>query len=285
MDSGGFKMLRKFKAIVLLMCTMTYAAASTISIGTVNARGDMRIDGNLVNGNATLFDGTVVETGTATADLRLAKGVEFTLSPNSRTTLHSNYLLLERGQTEISGAGSFKVEANGLTVSPLESHSRALISIKADNTTEVASLNGSFGISNGQGSLISTVRPGRSLLFAKQTSTSHSTSFSGQGTVSVDKDGFYFFFTDKGGTFQLVGKDLKDFLGYEVKVTGTVQPGVKPVMTATEVVSVNTIKIVQVVAEAGSDTSLIVGGIIVVSGAGIGVGIYKTSQNKSSASP
>jgi hypothetical protein len=278
-------MKRKLQAIVLLMCTITYAVASTVSIGTVSARGDMRIDGNKVNGNATLFDGSVVETGTATADLRLAKGVQLTLSPNSRTTLHSDHLLLERGATEMSGASTFKVEANGLTVAPLESHSRAVISMKTADTMEVATLDGSFGIRNIQGDLISTVRPGRSLLFAKQTGSVH-TSFSGVGTVSVDKDGYYFFFTEQGGTFQLVGKDLKEFLGYEVKVTGTVQPGVKPVITATEVVSVNTIKKIDTAAaEGNSHKALIVSGVIVVSSAGIAVGVFGTSQNKNSASP
>lgn len=272
------------QAVVLVMCTMTYAVASTVSIGTVSARGDMRIDGNRVNGNATLFDGSVIETGTATADLRLSKGVELTLSPNSRTTLHGDYLLLERGGTEISGTGAFKVEANGLTVAPLESHSRAVVSLQSGETVQVATLDGSFGIRNVQGDLISTVRPGRSLLFAKQTGSTH-TSFSGVGTVSVDKEGYYFFFTEQGGTFQLVGKDLKDFLGYEVKVTGTVEPGVKPVITATEVVSVNTIKKVEITAGGSMDKRLIVSGIVVVSSAGIAVGIMDTTQSKNSVSP
>ncbi len=277
-------MKRKLQALVLLMCTMTYAVASTVSIGTVSARGDMRVDGNRVNGNATLFDGSVVETGEATADLRLAKGIELTLSPNSRTTLHNDYLLLERGETEMSGPGTYKVEANGLTVAALESHSRAVISMKTADTVEVAALNGSFGIRDDKGALISTARPGRSLKFSKQTGPVH-TSFSGVGTVSVDKEGYYFFFTEQGGTFQLVGKDLKDFLGYEVKVTGTVQTGVKPVITATEVVSVSTIKKIDVAAIGSSHTALIVSGVIVVSSAGIAVGVMNTTQKKNPASP
>lgn len=277
-------MLRKMKAIVLLMCTVTYAVASTVSIGTASARGDMRVDGNRINGNATLFDGSVVETGQATANLQLSKGVELKLAPNTRTTLHSDYLLLEHGQTEMAVKSAFNVVANGITIAPLEPDSRALITMKPDNAVEVESLNGSFGVRSQQGELISKVHKGISLSFTKQIGTLHS-SFSGVGTISIDKDGFYFFFTEQGQTFQLVGKDLKEFLGYMVKVTGTVQPGVKPLITATAVISVNSISKINVAAAHDSDTPLIVSGVMVFAGAGIGVGIYETTQHKTSASP
>ena len=56
-------MKSKLPAVLMILSTFSYAAAGTTAIGTVSARGDMRVDGYRVNGDATLFDGTVVETG------------------------------------------------------------------------------------------------------------------------------------------------------------------------------------------------------------------------------
>ena len=67
-------MLKKLQAVFVIFSMLSYAQAGTVVIGTASARGDMRVDSYMVKGNATLFDGSVVETGQATADLRLNKG-------------------------------------------------------------------------------------------------------------------------------------------------------------------------------------------------------------------
>ena len=54
-----------------------------------------------MKGNATLFDGSVVETSQASADLRLNKGVEITMSPASRGTLYSDHLVLQQGPSQV----------------------------------------------------------------------------------------------------------------------------------------------------------------------------------------
>src|SRR5665213_2037084 len=109
-------MFRKLQVAAILLCMLSYAAAGTVSIGTASARGDLRVDSYLVKGNATLFDGSVVETGQTTANLRLT---------------------------------------------PNEPNSRGVVSLKAGNTVEVASLNGSFGVTTNHGVLLANVRPGR----------------------------------------------------------------------------------------------------------------------------
>ena len=49
-------MLKKLQAVIVLLCMISYAEAGTVSIGTASVRGDMRVDSYTVNGNATLFD-------------------------------------------------------------------------------------------------------------------------------------------------------------------------------------------------------------------------------------
>src|ERR1035438_5823148 len=88
----GSAMFKNLQVIALLLCTLPYAAAGTVAIGTASARGDIRIDRYTVNGNATLFDGSVVETEQATADLRLDKGVQITMSTRSRGTLYRDQI-------------------------------------------------------------------------------------------------------------------------------------------------------------------------------------------------
>src|ERR1035438_10163191 len=96
-------MLKKLQVVAVLLCMFSYAVAGTVSIGTASARGDMRVDSYSVKGNATLFEGSVVETGQATADLRLNKGTEITMSTGSRGTLYSDRLVLRPGEGELPG--------------------------------------------------------------------------------------------------------------------------------------------------------------------------------------
>jgi hypothetical protein len=214
-------MFRKLQVAAIVLCMLSYAAAATVSIGTVNARGDMRVDSYAVKGNATLFDGSVVETGQATADLRLSKGAEITLSSSSRGTLYSNRLVLQQGESEVAASGPFQLDANGLRVTPNEPNSRGVVSLKADNTVEVASLNGSFGVTNDHGVLLANVRPGRVVSFAMQAGADVN-AFSGVGLVTFE-NGTYYLTTDENVKYVLTCKDSHKYVGDKVVVSGTVQ--------------------------------------------------------------
>ena len=59
---------------VLALCLalqfgLTSSFAASASIGTVVAKGAFRVDSATVNGNATLFEGTVVESGAASPEI------------------------------------------------------------------------------------------------------------------------------------------------------------------------------------------------------------------------
>jgi hypothetical protein len=196
---------------------MSYAAASTVSIGTASARGEMRVDNYLVKGNATLFNGSIVETNQATVDLRLNKGTEIRIGTSSRGTLFSDHLVLQRGESELNGSSGFQIEANGLHVSPSEPNSRGVVSMKSGSTIEVSALTGSFGIKNAQGVLVASVRPGQSMAFSMQAAGS---AFTGTGVVS--EDGGKFYVTIAGVKYQVKGKDLKKLVGKTVTINGTI---------------------------------------------------------------
>ena len=179
-------MLRKLQVFSALLSMLSYATAGTVSIGTASARGDMRVDSYMVKGNATLFDGSVVETGQASADLRLDKGAQIKLSTSSRGTLYRNRLVLQQGESELAASSSFQIEASGLYVTPNEPNSRGVVSMKPGNMVEVAALTGTLGVTNDHGVLLASVRPGSAVSFAMQAGTPPM-SFEGTGMVSLVK--------------------------------------------------------------------------------------------------
>jgi hypothetical protein len=279
-------MFKKLQVAAILLCMLSYAAAGTVSIGTASARGDMRVDSYLVKGNATLFDGSVVETGQATANLRLNKGTEITMSTASRGTLHSDRLVLQQGESELAASSSFQLEANGLRVTPNEPNSRGVVSLKAGNTVEVASLNGSFGVTTDHGVLLANVRPGRVVSFAMQAGANPAT-FSGVGLVTFENGGYYLT-TNENVKYMLTCKDSHRFIGDKVVVSGTLQGGTPgQAGGAGTMLCVKTMDINGGGGGGGgmsTTTKWIIAGVIVGAGVGIGVAIADRNQGPPAAS-
>jgi hypothetical protein len=273
-------MLRKLQVVTVLMCMLSYAAAGTVSIGSVSARGDIRVDSYMVKGNATLFDGSVVETGQATADLRLDKGTEITMSTGSRGTLYRDRLVLQQGESELAANSSFQLEANGLRMTPNGPNSRGVVSLKAGSTVEVAVLTGSFGVTNDQGVLLASVRPGQTISFAMQAG-GVPTSFSGTGMVSYE-NGHYYLTSDVNVKYELTCKDFKKYVGTKVVIIS----GIVQAPAAAGAASTICVRSLEINGATGMSTTtkLIIDGVVVAAGGGIGVGIYEASQSSTPAS-
>ena len=77
------------------------------AIGIVTASGHFSVEGSQVWGNATLFDGTVVETSTASSELALRNGVKVQLAAGSRVRIWQNRLDLEKGVAQLAAPASF----------------------------------------------------------------------------------------------------------------------------------------------------------------------------------
>ena len=148
------------------METISVAAAGSVSIGTVSARGDFRVDSHLVRGNATLFNGSTVETGTATADLRMDKGAAITMSTNSRGTLYSDHLVLQQGESELRAPEAFHLEAEGLHVAADGPNSRGVVSLESGDAVHISALSGTFSVTSDRGLALASISPGRAMTFA-----------------------------------------------------------------------------------------------------------------------
>jgi len=272
-------MLKKLQAAFILLSMLHYAVAGSVSIGTASARGDMRVDNYMVKSNATLFDGSVVETGEATADLRLDKGAQITLATSSRGTLYRDHMVLQQGESELSAPSSFQLKANGLSVTANEPNSRGVVSLRGGNTVEVAALNGSFGVTSDHGVLLASVHPGHSLSFAIKNNTESPTSFQGVGLVDY-VNGHYYLTTDADMRYELSCKDFRKYKDTKVVVSGNLASATAPRPGSTQALCVSSIGINGV-----SNTPwLLIGGILVGAGAGIGIGVYEAEKGTPAAS-
>jgi hypothetical protein len=280
-------MLKRFQVVAALLCMVPYASAGTVSIGTASARGDMRVDSYVVKGNATLFEGTVVETGQATADLRLDKGTQITMSTSSRGTLYRDRLVLQLGESMLAASSPFQLEANGLHVTPNTPNSRGVVSLRAGNTVEVAALNGSFGVTNDHGVLLASVPSGHVVSFAMQAGENvqaggSPTEYTGVGTVSY-ANGHYYLTDNAGEKFEITCKDYKKYVGKEVTLTGTVQAAATATPDATSVVCG---KMVASSSAAGmsANSKLLASGVVAYAAVGIGYVVYEANQSPTPAS-
>lgn len=221
-------MFRKLQAALALLSLTAYAAAGTTALGTASTRGGMRVDGYAVQGNATVFDGSVVETQDVSAVLRVAHGVDLTLSKSSRGTVYSNHFVLQRGETEVAAPASYALEANGLHVTASQPNSLGIVAVTPKNAVEVAALNGSFEVRDGQGLLLSNVLPGRGLSFALLASTAPQAGTAPYYVSTIGmldfENGHYYLTSNESVKYELVGSGLQKFVGDKVVVSGNLQP-------------------------------------------------------------
>jgi hypothetical protein len=281
---------RMYVAAALLVSCCSVAVAST-AIGTASAPGKMTVDGYSITGNATLFDGTAVQTANAIATVRLNKGTEVRLGSSSLGTLYHDHMVLAQGKSEVSTSDSYRTEASGFQIVPVDSTARAVVAVIGPGKMQVASVTGAFNVVSARGNVLGRVSAGKSLSFAMQDN----------GTVTVTgvltkTDGHYYI-TDSGGMHEIVGKDVDKevankgfdkYVGKTVTVTGRIDTGATPTGGAVNVIDVsNMSKKGGAVMGAGGGGGAFAGetGLAIAEGtaaaAFLGWGIYEAGSNAS----
>jgi len=257
-------------------------------IGTAVAHGSLRVDGASVLHNATLFDGSVVETGSATATMRLGKGPEVRLAENSRGTLYCDRLVLEKGSGELTSAKGFVVEANGLRVMPGEALSDGVIALKSDHSVEVAALAGDLRVTTSEGFILASLRPGRSMNFAQQDAGAAAPT-SITGCLSKVDGAYFLTVAQTGVVYELTGQNLDNLVGKNVTVAGTPIPNEQPKGNAAGVITVSSAtphKGAGCSPTAGGaalggmalGTKLLISGVAIGAATGTSMGIYETDS-------
>lgn len=148
-----------FRVISLLIANTLPVAAAALGIGIVMSDGTVTINHAVTAGNATLFDGSTIETGSAGSRLHLNNGTTLQFSRYTRGTVFGDRLVLDKGATEIGGA---RYEVNARTLHIVGSDARVGVLGKM---VEVAALTAPVRVSNARGVLVATVAPGKILDF------------------------------------------------------------------------------------------------------------------------
>jgi hypothetical protein len=259
-------MVRNLHLILAAFCITSYAMAATPSIGTVTARGELRIDSYAVQGSGTVFDGSAVETGEtaqSVADVRLQDGSVITLYGDSGGTVHRDRFELQRGKIEFASSGSFRVEANGLIVSPSGTRVSGLVSIDAGSTVNVVAQTGDFEVRGNNGTVVAEVHPGRPLAFSALNGQP-STTFSAEGVISAESGHYYLQTAGTDVKYELRGNNVENFAGSQVTATGTVDPAVAHDGGSAAVVNADSIVNVALT-DHSAETRAIIGGLSIKS--------------------
>jgi len=208
-------------------------------IGTVVAKGSFRLDNATVTGNATLFEGATIETGSAASRMELSSGARVLLGTESKARFYGDHMVLEKGEGKLEKAENFRFEARGLTIQPETGNASARVVMLGKTRVELAALTGSFRVLNAHGLLVANVASGRSLAFEPQIADTAS-----KLTGTLRKVGGHYLLTDEttNVTAEVAGAGLAKQVGNRVEVTGTMDPTATPVTDASQFIRVSSVK-------------------------------------------
>ena len=242
------QMLVKLQSAIALFTSscLVSVAASPSSVGFVVSNGQAQVDGAVVRGNSTLFQGSVVQAGNVTSDLMFPGGSNLLLQPDSAVKVYREYAVLQHGGAIQRGA--HVLIADGLKVSSLSQQGAVLIDVQDRSHLKVAAQGGAAEVRNPAGRLVARLEPGKALSFVVQVSPQDSTATPSQqnsnptnvgqaappssgaqltlhGILRKDHPGRYghYLLTDLATnvTYELQGSGLDDLVGASVEVTGS----------------------------------------------------------------
>ncbi|MGO9239996.1 MAG: hypothetical protein ACLQBJ_04215 [Bryobacteraceae bacterium] len=246
-----------FKTLVLLITGGCLSALVAVPppVGVVSSTGEFRVDGATIQGNSTLFDGTVVESVSARSVLQIS-GARITLLPASRATVYRDRAVIEQGSGIVSHARQLVVEAASLRITPAAGDAIVQVERTGQSQVVVTTQAGSAEVRNASGLLIASVNPNRALAFDAPVPANQA-SGAVKLTGVVQSEGGSYFLTDSttGVKVQLRGENLNRYVGEQVTFEGSVIPGATPAGGASEVVQVVTLNVVRPASNAASATT------------------------------
>ncbi len=224
-------------------------------IGTVMSGGAFRLNGDTVQGNGTLTEGAVLESGRGSSTVRLAGGARLSLSADSRGRLYSDRMILEKGDTRLDNGSGFHLEALGLTIFPDRGPATGRIGLMGTTRVRVAAQTGGFRVLNARGVLVAKVAAGSTLAFEPRASpaVTHIT-----GTLTGQSG--HFLLTDQVTRVmvEVTGQRLAAYVGHVVGVTGALVEAT-PVAGASQVIAASEVRAFG--AGTGAAPIAIVGGV------------------------
>jgi hypothetical protein len=237
-------------------------SAATPGIGIAMSEGNIFINSSASAGNTTIFDGNTLETQSAASQVRLNGGAQLKLASDSRGTVYSDHVDLQKGSANITG---YSANANGLKVRA-DGKASAAISMRGQGVIEIAALTGDVHVFNAAGLNVANLAPGRALDLRPQDAGASAPS---SLTGCTKKSGSDTLLTDETSnvTVQLRGGSAKTNRRYQV--TGSMVPNATPAGGATQVLNVTNAKELGACGSGAGGAAAAAGGATALSGAAI----------------
>jgi len=216
-------------------------AATTPAIGTVVANGSFQIDHTRVWGNATLFDGSLIETAAAASQVSLNQGVQLRLAAATRATVYEKKLVLESGYTQLDSGLNYEMEARSLRVAPAARGTVALVRMTESRKVVVAALQGAVRVSNAGGLLIANIEAGKSLEFEPQEAGAAAPT-QASGCLLSKNNGFILAEQTANLVLELKGSGLEQELGNRVEIAGQAEKAGPTIPGASQLIKVAQLK-------------------------------------------
>lgn len=247
-------------------------AASPV-IGTAMTQGSFRVDQTTVRGNATLFEGSMLETATVASAVELANGTRLELGIESRGRLYGDHLVLEKGRGRLAGTGAYRMEALGLRVQPVGAGASGQIAVEQDRVL-VAALTGAFQVSNSSGQIVANLPAGAALSFEPQAGAPDATRVTG----CLQEQAGHYLLTDEVTNImvELAGAGLQQEMGNRVEITGSMDPSASPYEEASQYIRVSQVR--QIEEGCGNGAAIAAAaGTAGAAGAAAGIGMTATT--------
>jgi hypothetical protein len=263
--------IRPFLSLLTSGC-MFFLTAAPPSIGVVRSNGEFEVDGSAVRGNATVFEGSTVQTTATRSKIQLSDGAEILLAPGSRVQLYRDRTVLQQGAQQVNKSQKHQVEVASLRISTLDNRTVADIVEKDSSHVSVAAHEGSVDVRNGTGVLVATVRPGLALAFDLQVAGAATAS---KMSGCLVKKGGKYLLTDNTAnvTVELQGPDVAKSAGHQVEITGSMIPGGTPAAGASQVIQVVTVDSVGAACSGGKALAGVAAGGAAAGGAAAAAGL------------
>jgi hypothetical protein len=220
---------------ILMAAQLSLLPAASPAIGLAVAQGSIQLDRASVSNSGTVFEGSLVETGSMPALVQLSGGQRVQLVEDSRGQVFRDRLTLSGGAARwVSGAAGYPIDALGLRMATDKLEGGGEVRMARSGSVQVTAGRAAVRVNNEKGLLIARVLPGRSLLLTPGAGAPESVAMTG---VLHQKMG-YFILTDEatGMVVQLQGGDLLRFVGRKIRVSGPIVPGASPKEGAVQVV-------------------------------------------------
>jgi hypothetical protein len=214
------------KTVLAFFSGVALMSAATPGIGVAISQGNIFIDSSATAGNATIFNGSTLETQSAGSQVRLNGGAQLRLASDSLGTVFSDHVDLKKGSASIKG---YSANANGLSVRA-DGKASASISMRDKGVVEIAALTGNVHVFDAAGFNVANLAPGRALDLRPQAGGTDAASSltgcavkSGNGTLLTDEA--------SNVTVQLRGGNAK--VGRHLQITGSMVPNATPASIGT----------------------------------------------------